>query len=188
MRWLIAMAGALAIGATADGWRASVSSGVELSERDGSLTVGTGPAVDLWPDAARPLAGAYGIRATLRKLGGRRHEGYGFLFGGRHLGTDSATYSYVMVRGDGNLLVKKRSGAALTVVRNWTHYAAIRPDDAEHRAENRLELGVTPREVVVRVNGTELVRVPARELVTSGIPGLRVSHQMRLEVTGFEAR
>jgi len=41
--------------------------------------------------------------------------------------------------------------------------------------------------VAVHVNGTEVARVPAAELLTSGAVGLRVSHQMQVEVQGFEA-
>jgi hypothetical protein len=142
--------------------------------------------VDLWREQARPIRGTYTVKATLRKLDGRLHEGYGLIFGGRYLGTDSARYSYVMVRGDGRVLVKKRDGAATPTVRDWTAYAAIRQDDAHSRAENDLEVRVSPQEVVVRVNGTELLRVPASELFIEGLTGVRVSHHLAIEVMGFD--
>lgn len=174
--------------ATATAWRTSVSAGVTVSEEGGALSIRTGPHVDLWPGAAGPLAGSYVVRAGLRKIGGRRHEGYGILFGGRNLGTDSAQYSYVLVRGDGRVLVKKRDGSATPVVRDWTAASAVRPDDGDDQAENTLEVRVGPREVVVRVNDVEVARVPAGALFTSGVAGLRVSHAMQLEVRGFTAR
>jgi hypothetical protein len=142
--------------------------------------------VDLWRERARPIAGTYTVKATLRKLDGRRLEGYGLIFGGRNLGTDSARYSYVMVRGDGRLLVKKRDGAATPTVRDWTAYRAIRADDARGRAENDLEVRVSPQEIAVLVNGTELVRVPTSELFVEGLTGVRISHHLAVEVIGFD--
>jgi len=186
----VVVAAALALTSQAAGWRASVATGVQVVERVGVVTVrtGQGGGADVWRADAQPLRGAYVVRATLRKLGGRLHEGYGVLFGGRALGTDSALYAYVMIRGDGGLLVKKRDGQATTVVRDWTRSEAIRRDDSRGRAENVLEVQVTATEVIVRVGGVELARIPARELHTSGLAGLRVSHEMELEVGGFVAR
>jgi len=171
------------------GWRSSDPSSLQVSsDRPGCLTVrNTGSAgVDLWRERARPLSGSYSVKATLRKLDGRPLEGYGLIFGGRNLGTDSARYSYVMVRGDGRLLVKKRDGAATPTVRDWTAYRAIRADDARGRAENDLEVRVDSQSVVVRVNGTELVRVPASELFIQGLSGVRISHHLAIEVIGFD--
>jgi hypothetical protein len=186
----VVVAAVLALTPQAAGWRASVATGVEVTERAGVVTVrtGQGGGADVWRADAQPLQGAYVARATLRKLGGRLHEGYGVLFGGRALGTDSARYSYVMIRGDGGLLVKRRDGRATTVVRDWTRSDAVRRDDARGRAENVLEVQVTATEVIVRVGGAELERIPSRELHTSGLAGLRVSHEMELEVAGFVAR
>lgn len=185
---LVALA-AFALARQSGAWRASLPAGVDVAEQGGRVTIRNAARVgaDLWREGARALSGTYTVRATLRKLGGRQHEGYGLIFGGSNLGTDSARYSYVMIRGDGGVLVKKRDGAAAPVVRDWTAAAAVHPDDAQNRAENVLEVVVGPREVAVHVNGTEVARVPAAELLTSGAVGLRVSHQMQVEVQGFEA-
>ena len=137
---------------------------------------------DLWRSGDAAVSGSYTVRATLRKLAGRRREGYGFIFGGRALGTDSARYAYVMIRGDGALLVKRRDGAATPVVRDWAPNSAIRPDDAEGRAENLLEVRVTPSEISVSVNGTAVATVPTAGIPTDGVTGLRISHSVEVEV------
>lgn len=202
MKSLVLALAALTVLPQSTSWRASVTSGVTIAESAGALSIRTGPHADLWRVGARPLSGTYTVRATLRKLGGGRHEGYGIIFGGSNLGTDSSRYSYVMVRGDGDLLVKKRDGAATPVVRDWTHYDAIHADDAQGRAENVLEVRVVDPHVVVNgregqvasahvivsVNGQVLVRVPASELFRSGQAGLRIAHQLQVEVRGFDAR
>lgn len=185
---LVALA-AFALARQSGAWRASLPVGVEVAEQGGRVTIRNAAraGADLWREGSRALSGTYTVSATLRKLGGRQHEGYGLIFGASNLGTDSARYSYVMIRGDGGVLVKKRDGAATPVVRDWTTAAAVHRDDAQNRAENVLEVVVAPREVAVHVNGTEVARVPAAELLTSGAVGLRVSHQMQVEVQGFEA-
>jgi hypothetical protein len=185
----LAALAALALAPQSGAWRSSLPAGVEVAEQGGRVTIRNtaSEGADLWREGSRALSGTYTVRATLRKLGGRQHEGYGLIFGGSNLGTDSARYSYVMIRGDGGVLVKKRSGAATPVVRDWARAAAVHPDDAQSRAENVLEVAVGPREVAVRVNGTEVARVPAAGLFTSGMVGLRVSHQMQVDAQGFDA-
>lgn len=185
---VLAALAALALAPQSGAWRSSLPAGVEVAEQGGRVTIRNTASVgaDLWREGSRELSGTYTVRATLRKLGGRQHEGYGLIFGGSNLGTDSARYSYVMIRGDGAVLVKKRSGAATPVVRDWASAAAVHADDAQSRAENVLEVAVGPREVAVSVNGTEVARVPAAGLFTSGVVGLRISHQLQLEVDGFE--
>ena len=189
MKTIVALMAATVLAAQAGAWRGSTTAGLLLTDQQGTLRINNagGGSVDLWREGSPALSGAYTVRATLRKLGGRRHEGYGILFGGRYLGTDSAQYSYVLIRGDGSVLIKKRSGTATPVVRDWQVVDAVRRDDARSRAENALEIRVTAAEVVALVNGSEAARVPSSALYTSGVAGLRVSHQMQVEVVGWAA-
>jgi hypothetical protein len=189
MKLLMAAALGAALLVQGPAWSSSAPQDVQLtSDRPGCLTVrntGRG-SVDLWRTRARPVSGEYVVKATLKKSAGRRMEGYGLLFGGRALGTDSARYSYVLIRGDGSVLVKKRDGAATPVVRDWVRAAAVRADDARGAAENLLEVRVSGREVVVLVNDTEVVRIPAAELYTDGLTGVRLAHSLTIEVVGFD--
>ncbi len=181
-----AVAAVLVLAVQAGAWRAS-SPLVAIEEGPAAVTVrNSGHAgVDLWRPGEAAVSGSYTVRATLRKLAGRRREGYGFLFGGSALGTDSARYAYVMIRGDGAVLVKRRDGATTPVVRDWAPNAAVRQDDADGRAENVLEVRVSPRELTVSVNGTVVATVPAAGIPTDGVTGLRVSHTVALEVRGL---
>lgn len=176
----------LAVAVQAGEWRSSPTP-VEINVHPGSVELrNTGMAgADFWRPADAAVSGSYTVRATLRKTAGRRREGYGLIFGGRALGTDSARYAYVMVRGDGALLIKRRDGASTPVVRDWTPSSAIRQDDAQGRAENVLEVSVGPREIAVSVNGTAVATVPAAGIPTDGQVGLRLSHTVVLEVQGF---
>lgn len=172
------------------GWASTPGQGVTLTGGD-TLLVETGPHVVLRPAGQAALQPPYTVRASMQKLHGRLHEGYGIVFGGEALdGPESGQrYSYFLVRGDGSYLIKRRAGAETPVVRPWTTHPAIRRDPAEGEGgrPNTLEVRVGEAEVAFLANGEEVARVPAAELDTRGIPGVRVAHDVRLALTGFEA-
>jgi hypothetical protein len=169
-------------------WRYNPTADVKVSGAD-PLTVETGPHVILWPANAQPLAPPYTIRARLQKHTGRTHEGIGILFGGSGLDgpETSQRYAYFLTRGDGSFLVKIRRGAELPIVQDWTTHPAIRRDGEDGGRPNDLEVRATAADVAFLVNGTEVARLPASKFELKGIAGLRVSHELQLEVTGFQA-
>ncbi|MBV9109984.1 MAG: hypothetical protein JO306_11300 [Gemmatimonadetes bacterium] len=168
-------------------WRSNPEAGEALTATPDSMTVETGPHTILWTAGAKPLAPPYTVRATFTKHRGRLHEGYGILFGGSGLdGPESGQgYGYLLVRGDGSFLVKRRQGVETPVVEDWTQSPAIRRDVDEEGRPNELEVAVTDSVVVFRVNGSEVARVPAAQLPTRGVAGVRTSHECLLAVTGF---
>jgi hypothetical protein len=171
-------------------WKLNPSAGVVVTPgENGAFRVETGPHVILWPAGEAELAPPYTVRATLRKTTGRIHEGTGLLFGGTHLDRPEAEqgYSYFLTRGDGSFLIKLRRGAATPIVRDWTAHPAIRRDDDQGGHPNDLRVDVGTQETAFFVNGTEVARVPTAELETKGLAGLRVSHELQLEVSGFHA-
>ncbi|HKP75009.1 MAG TPA: hypothetical protein VJT67_05665, partial [Longimicrobiaceae bacterium] len=131
----------------------------------------------------------YTVRATFQKHHGRLHEGYGLIFGGTGLDQAEAgqAYGYFLVRGDGSFLVKRRQGAETPVVQDWTGHAGIHRDLGEAGQPNELEVRVTGRDVVFLVNGTEVSRVPAADLPTRGVAGVRIPHEVAVVVRGFRA-
>jgi hypothetical protein len=169
-------------------WRFNPTAQVTVKGGD-PLTVETGPHVVLWPADAPVLAPPYTIRATLQKHTGRIHEGIGLLFGGANLeGPESGQrYAYFLTRGDGSFLIKVRRGTSLPVVQDWTTHPAIRRDGEEGGRPNALEVRATAADVAFLVNGTEVARLPASSFDLRGVAGLRVSHELQLEVTGFQA-
>jgi hypothetical protein len=169
-------------------WRSNPAQGVTLIP--GSPTVvETGPHTLLWQAGAPELAPPYTIRAELRKRTGRLHEGYGVVFGATGLegGEDQQAYSYFLVRGDGSFLVKRRAGAETPVVRDWTRHPRITRDNGGEGRANLLEVNVGTDTTVFAVNGAEVARVPSVELAVQGRAGLRVAHEVAVEVRGFQA-
>ncbi|HVG43702.1 MAG TPA: hypothetical protein VM890_03200, partial [Longimicrobium sp.] len=176
--------GAVAAPSAAAAWRANPPAGVDLAVAGDSVVVETGPHAILWPATGQELAPPYTVRAVFEKRHGRLHEGYGILFGGSGLEGPEAgqVYSYFLVRGDGSFLVKRRQGAETPVVRDWTQQAALHRDGEAAGRPNELEVRVGEAEVVFRVNGTEVARVPAAELSLRGRAGVRTAHEVSLVV------
>jgi hypothetical protein len=169
-------------------WRSSPSDGVELDAGTGGVVrVTTGPHAVLWPVGAGAVEPPYGVTALLRKQAGRTHEGYGLVFGGSGLEApeEQQAYSYFLVRGDGSFLVRRREGAEVPIVRAWTAHAAVNRDDENGRATNELTVLVGEQEVVFLVNGQEVDRQPLDALRLEGTPGVRVAHDLQLEVADF---
>lgn len=174
--------------AAAGAWRSNPAQGIEVSGGE-PLVVETGPHAVLWHQGEAELAPPYTLRATLTKRSGRLHEGFGLVFGASGLEEAEANqvYTYFLVRGDGSFLVKRRQGAETPVVRDWTTHPAIRRDGEDGGRPNALEVRVEDGETVFVVNDAEVARVPSADLSVRGRAGLRVAHDIRLEVAEFTA-
>jgi hypothetical protein len=73
------------------------------------------------------------------------------------------------------------------VVLDWTRHPAVRRDADGAGRPNQLAVEVGEAEAVFRVNGQEVARIPSSKLAVRGRAGLRVSHDVQVEVTGFQA-
>lgn len=169
-------------------WRTNPVDGVTLTPGTPTV-VETGPHALLWQEGAPELAPPYVIRAEMRKRAGRLHEGYGIVFGAAALeGAEAAqAYSYFLVRGDGSFLLKRRAGAETPVVRDWTRHPRINRDADGTGRPNRLEVRVDADSAAFVVNGAEVARVPASEVGGRGRAGLRIAHDVVVEVLGYSA-
>jgi len=169
-------------------WHTNPAAGPKVTP-GAPTVVETGPHTLLWEEGAPELAPPYTVRAELHKRAGRLHEGYGILFGATGLeGAEEAQhYSYFLVRGDGSFLVKRREGAQTPVVLDWTRHPRINRDaDGSGRA-NVLEARVGADTTVFAVNGAEVARVPSASLAVRGRAGLRIAHDVVVEVGAFSA-
>lgn len=168
-------------------WRLAPAEGVALRAGP-ALTVETGPHVVMWRAGQAPVQPPYTVRTRMQKLHGRLHEGYGIVFGGQGLDgpEEGQRYSYFLVRGDGTFLIRRRAGAEIPVVRPWTSDPAIRRDAEETGGRpNELEVRVAADSVSFLVNGRQVARVAASEVDAAGIPGVRVAHQVQLQLGAF---
>ncbi len=149
------------------------------------LHVTTGPAAIFWkPD--QTATGSYSVKATFSMpKPPARAEGYGLFVGGADLKGDTQKYTYFLIRHDGKVIVKRRNGAQVDTLLDWTEQAAVNKPDATGRISNEMTITVTSSTVTFSVNGKDVHSQPASSVDTSGIAGLRVNHGLDVHVNGW---
>ncbi|BCS33650.1 hypothetical protein TBR22_A28770 [Luteitalea sp. TBR-22] len=184
-----------------EGWQVRVdggdhgtadASGVSFVTMPPGWHVTTGPAAILYRPAGK-ATGAYTVRSEIFQFDpGTRREGYGLLIGGKALDTPQQAYTYFLIRRSGEFLIKRRTGGTTATVKDWTPSPAIvKFDDrkaGQQSVKNALEVRVAADTTAFLVNGTEVARVPTKELDTDGVVGLRVNHQLNLHVSLLEVK
>lgn len=148
----------------------------------GKWEVTTGPAHIVW--AARDtVSGSFTAAAAIEQLEKPKHpEAFGIFIGGRNLDQAMQQYTYFLVRGGGEYLIKVREGGTTREIAGWTKHSAIPVENADGKATYRLAIRVNGGKVGFLVNDTEVRSVPAADVPTAGIAGLRINHNLHLVV------
>jgi hypothetical protein len=181
-------------GALPAGWMARLDNGstkidgVQVMAMGAGLHFVTGPA-GIYYRPADTRRGSYEIHATFTQLAPAAHpEAYGLFIGGADLAGVQQKYTYLEVRQDGQFLIKRRAGSGTPTVTDWTANAAIKKSDAATKGVNRLAIIVSADKVRFLDNGDELASMPAATVDVAGIAGLRVNHNLSVQVDGFEVK
>lgn len=145
----------------------------------------TRPAGIVWRPA-QSATGNWRLDATIHLFPRAGHaEGVGVFFGGADLDGPDQSYTYFLIRKDGQFLIKRREGAATRDIVPWTAHAAIvqqpRTEGGES-ARNDLAVEVTATEVQFFVNGQRVHTMPRAGLTTDGLVGLRVNHNLNVHI------
>lgn len=150
-----------------------------------SWEITTGPAHIVYApkDAA---TGNYTVSSTIEQLAAPRHrEAFGIMFAGRNLDTPAQKYSYFVVSGTGEMLVKHRDGEVTRDLIGWHKTQWVPAADAQGRQTYRLEVRVARDTVKFVVNNVVAAALSksALNLQTDGIAGLRINHNLSLRAT-----
>lgn len=142
--------------------------------------VRTGPAHIIW--APRDTAsGSYAASATFEQLEAPRHpEAYGLFIGGSALDQPNERYTYFLVRGTGEYMVRVRDGAGTKTIRDWTASSAVPKADAAGKATYHLTVKVGADSVRFLVDDKPVTAVATSAVPTSGIVGLRINHNLHV--------
>jgi hypothetical protein len=146
--------------------------------------VTSGPAAIYWNDKSI-TKGPYTATATFRQTKKPEHpEAYGLIFGGNKLDTPEQTYFYLLVRGDGKVLLNHRAGADVHKIMDWTEVAATKKEDASGVATNTISIDATKSDSTrLLVNGVKVAAVPGMQ---NGVVGLRVNHNLDVHINDFK--
>lgn len=155
-------------------------SSIRFTPTAGNWDVTTGPAHIVYADKDT-ASGVYTASATFAQLEAPRHpEAYGLFIGGRDLTGPARAYTYFVVRGNGEFLVKTRDGAKTNDVIAWKANSAVTKADSSGKATYQLAVRVAADSVRFMVNDKQVAAVKAGSVPTSGVAGLRVNHNLHV--------
>lgn len=182
-------------GTLPEGWAAYADKGqpltnVKFAKMGDGWHVTLGPAVIVYQNANTASGNYHAVASfTQTKPPATGHaEGYGLFIGGKNLQSGTPTYTYFLVRQDGQFLVKQFSGAARpddVTSGPWTAHDAVVKADANGKQTNELAIGIAGGKASFTVNGKEVFSTDASKIHTDGIVGLRVNHNLDVHVGGF---
>jgi hypothetical protein len=158
----------------------------KMTEADGGWTFVTGPTgsavtwrpSDLWESSPFTVAAAF----EQTDAPADHTEAYGLFVGGQNLQAPDQRYTYFLVRGSGDYLIKRRDGTATPTLVDWTPSPAVKRIAAGGTALNTLEIRVEADTTRFFVNGTEVHALPTESVEPYGLAGLRVNHMLNVTV------
>ena len=180
------------------GWKVRADHSADASDPDAAgaikfVTTPTGfhatnPMAAVYWNPANTATGNYTLKGTFKLIKSTGHdEYYGLIFGGNGLEGAAQTYTYFMVTDDGTYLIKRRDGASTQGVSAKTASEAVKKPDASGMATNALEVRVMADKIDFVINGKVVTSLPKTgpAAKTDGIYGIRINHQLDVEIDGF---
>jgi hypothetical protein len=181
-----------------DGWRVRIDRSTSASDPDAAgavkfVTSGSGfratnPQAAVFWNPANTATGNYSVKGSFKLLKPSGHTNfYGLVFGGSDLEGPGQNYLYFLVGQDGSWLVKRREGDATKDVAPKATNNAVKKPDSSGQSTNELEVRVMADKIEYAVNGTTVHTTPKTGLTakTDGIYGIRVNHQLEVQIDGF---
>lgn len=127
----------------------------------------------------------YATGATFHLFDPADHaEAFGLFVGGTDLDGPDQRYLYFLVRRTGEYLIKRRTGGETTNIVGWTHHPGVpfAPAGEQGPTQYDLAISVEAGEVSFMVNGHTVHSLPASEVKTNGVHGLRINHMLDVHV------
>jgi hypothetical protein len=147
--------------------------------------VTSGPAAIYWR-SANTVGVPFTATTTMTQTKAPAHpEAYGIVYMGSKLDSPEQSYAYLLVRGDGKVMVKHRAGAELHTIMDWTESAAVHKADASGKATNTLTVDAKADSTRLLVNGVQVAAIGGAYAKADGIVGLRVNHNLDVHVSEF---
>jgi hypothetical protein len=137
-------------------------------------------------DPQRTAAGRFTVESQIFLFPSSRDEGNGHNLGGRDLGTDTASYLAVLLRADGAVAVQQHRRGTTTTLRDWARHDSVAVRKAGEPVKNVVRVGVSPRQLTVAVNGTELAKLAIAANSADGQFGFRLGASTNVHVSALD--
>ena len=160
------------------------------------LHVTTGPSGIFWREADA-VPGSFHTIATFTQTKAlvTHHEAMGIFVAGKDINSPTASYVYLIVRGDGMFSIRQggAQGAPSTNLttggnRNgWLASDAAVKTDSAGKMTNTLEISgdAASKKLTFKINGKEVAQIDAPNGAVGGLVGLRVNHNLDVHIDGF---
>ncbi len=194
----LAVAAPLAAQTTPQGWKQRIDRSASATDPDAAGTVkfvtqgggfhATNPQAATYWNPANTASGAYTVKATFNLVKPASHSCYyGLIFGGSNLDGPDQSYLYFQIDQFGTWLIKSRNGNATPMLSQKTPNDAVKKPGADGTSTNTLEVRVGADKIDFVVNGVVVNSSPKTDAMakTDGIYGLRVNHQLEVQIDGF---
>jgi hypothetical protein len=148
----------------------------------------TNPMAAIYWNPANTATGSYTLKGTFKLIKSTGYdEYYGLILGGSGLEGAMQSYLYFMITDDGTYLIKQRDGSSTRGVSPKTPSDAVKKPDASGTATNALEVRVKADKIEFVINGTVVTSLPKTGAAakTDGIYGIRINHQLDVQIDGF---
>jgi hypothetical protein len=182
------------------GWKLHTDHSAEASDPDapgadkftvsGSGFHAVNPMAAIYWNPANTMSGNYTLKGTFKLIKSTGYsEYYGLIFGGSALEGAGQRYTYFMITDDGTYLIKRRDGTGTQGISQKTPSDAVKKPDASGSATNNLEVRVKADKIDFVINGTVVTSLPKTGAAakTDGIYGIRINHQLDVQIDGFGA-
>lgn len=146
----------------------------------------TGPAHIVY--SSKDMAsGSYAASAMIVQDEAPAHpEAFGIFIGGQDLDKATQKYTYFIVRGTGDYLIRVRDGAGTKDVVSWKASDVVPKADASGKATYNLKVHTTADTAHFYVNDKLVSALARKDIPTNGIAGLRVNHNLHVTTSGIK--
>ena len=157
----------------------------KLAPMGTGVHVTSGGAAIYWREKDRPSVPFTATASFTQTKAPMHPEAYGLFYMGNKLAGAEQSYAYLLVRGDGKVMVKHRAGAELHTILDWTENAAVHKQDADGKATNTLSVAASADSTRLMVNGVQVIAIGGAYAKADGHVGLRVNHNLDVHVDNF---
>jgi hypothetical protein len=164
---------------------------VDVKQAGKALSFRSGPAAIYW-NTKDVATGTYTVSAIFEQKKSMMHEAYGLFIGGQNLSAPSQNYLYFVIKPQaGTMIINHRNGDGRPrAIVGETPSDAINKDaPGTGAASNAIAIRVSRDSLHFYINGKE-VRTFAKSAVggasSEGLAGLRINHNLDIEVKDFQ--
>jgi hypothetical protein len=160
---------------------------VDVKEEKDALLFQTGPAgIYYKPDMK--AQGDYEVSASFSQLDpSDTPEEFGLFIAGADLDKDTQHYTCFLVRQDAKFLIQKRTGAATKAAVAWRPVPAMKEPKGV-KTTNTLIVRAHGSAVRFFIGEKEVAKLTRAQVGGDGIVGLRINHNLHVQVSKFEVK